>query len=274
MSASAETSKGAIFFSLIFTGVLFGVCISQTWLYFQWWPRDGWVNQAPVTILLLLESLQIACLFVSTYEKDLGHKDQLILFQARHSPINVQLIFACGSVVRYKSLYPRIRISVVEGHRGVTGSNIWYLGPFVAMILAFLQLSTGFSQAVISYRSDSYAMLKSARDPSGVKNLDHPHYQSWYGHCYLFGSDPGLVCRLPRNISVLDSVGPFRKSLNMRLHIQSEMYPKSVELSPAQASIAVPDTPNSPTSPPNSAQSDDLAPRKATMGYTSCETIV
>ncbi|KAJ7445233.1 hypothetical protein B0H11DRAFT_434626 [Mycena galericulata] len=62
-------------------------------------------------------------------------------------------------------------------------------------------------------------------------------------------------------------------NLNTRMHPRDQMVNNGVELhsvpagtrvsAHAQAFIAVPDTRNLPTSPPNSAQSDDLAFEKA-----------
>ncbi|KAF9043351.1 hypothetical protein BJ165DRAFT_1484441 [Panaeolus papilionaceus] len=67
MSSGLGSSYGVWLVSLFLETILYGCGLLQAWLYFHWYQKDHRGIRAMVLLLVLLETLQIAFIFTSTY---------------------------------------------------------------------------------------------------------------------------------------------------------------------------------------------------------------
>ncbi|KAJ6615468.1 hypothetical protein B0H10DRAFT_62909 [Mycena sp. CBHHK59/15] len=158
MSDQLASTYGAWLISLFVETILYGMGALQTWLYFQWWPRDKRHIKAPVLIVIALETIQIVFFFRSSYfrfvqrfgipQGDLVWSDSLQLLANYLSAFTVQIYFA-GRIYR------------------LTKELITYkpsrLGIYVIMALAFIQLSAGITQTIFTYVLRSFEKLEKTK---------------------------------------------------------------------------------------------------------------
>ncbi|KAJ4473580.1 hypothetical protein J3R30DRAFT_3406489 [Lentinula aciculospora] len=53
--------------------ILYGMGILQAWLYFHWYPKDGWKLKSLIVVIVLLETVQVATFFAATYNVLIRH---------------------------------------------------------------------------------------------------------------------------------------------------------------------------------------------------------
>ncbi|KAJ3890731.1 hypothetical protein GG344DRAFT_77594 [Lentinula edodes] len=52
---------------------LYGMGVLQAWLYFHWYPQDGWKLKSLVLTVLILETVQVTTFFAATYDVIIKH---------------------------------------------------------------------------------------------------------------------------------------------------------------------------------------------------------
>ncbi|KAJ7695850.1 hypothetical protein B0H14DRAFT_3905340 [Mycena olivaceomarginata] len=151
---SMDSTYGAWLIALFLETILYGIGIVQTFFYFQWWPDDNWTIWGSVTAVMFFETTQILFFFRSTFyrfvqrfgqlQEELIWSDSLQLLANYITAFAVQLYFA-------SRIYCLTRESrVYEGSA---------LGTYLVVILAFVQVSAGIAQTILSYQIRSYLKL-------------------------------------------------------------------------------------------------------------------
>ncbi|KAF7371996.1 hypothetical protein MVEN_00057700 [Mycena venus] len=156
---SLASTYGAWLISLFLETLLYGVGIFQTFLYFQWWPTDSWSIKGPVVIVTFLETVQITFFFISTYYRfvqrfgeppgDLIWSDSLQLLANYLTAFVVQMHFA--SVI-YRLAKKRAGIRRLSS-----------LVTYPVIVLAFVQISAGIAQTILSYQLRSFSKLEQTK---------------------------------------------------------------------------------------------------------------
>ncbi|KAJ7228933.1 hypothetical protein GGX14DRAFT_415827 [Mycena pura] len=154
-SSSLYSTYGAWIISLFLETILYGIGILQTFLYFQWWPNDGWEIKAAVALVMFFETTQISFFFRSSFVRfvlkfgeiqgDLLWSDSVQLLANYLTAFTVQLYFAS-----------RIYNLTKEGSKLYKVSKA---GIFIVVFLAFVQISAGIAQTVWTYLLRSFAKL-------------------------------------------------------------------------------------------------------------------
>ncbi|KAJ7158596.1 hypothetical protein C8R46DRAFT_1224540 [Mycena filopes] len=152
---SMASTYGSWLISLFLETILYGIGITQAFLYYQWWPKDPGSIKFAVLVVMILETIQLCFFFRSTYfrfvqrfgmlQEDLVWSDSLQLFANYVSAFAVQIFFA-----------HRVYILTREHGKFFKASLI---GIYAVGILAVLQLSAGTAQTVMSYKLRSFAKL-------------------------------------------------------------------------------------------------------------------
>ncbi|KAJ7175490.1 hypothetical protein C8R46DRAFT_1249104 [Mycena filopes] len=152
---SMASTYGSWLISLFLETILYGIGITQGFLYYQWWPKDPGSIKFAVLIVMMLETIQLCFFFRSSYfrfvqrfgilQEDLVWSDSLQLFANYVSAFAVQIFFA-----------HRVYILTREHGKFFKASLI---GIYAVGILAVLQLSAGTAQTVMSYKLRSFAKL-------------------------------------------------------------------------------------------------------------------
>ncbi|KAJ7734729.1 hypothetical protein B0H14DRAFT_3898792 [Mycena olivaceomarginata] len=151
---SMDSTYGAWLIALFLETILYGIGIVQTIFHFQWWPDDNWTIWGSVTAVMFFETTQILFFFRSTFhrfvqrfgqlQEELIWSDSLQLLANYITAFTVQLYFA-------SRIYCLTRESrVYEGSA---------LGTYIVVILAFVQVSAGIAQTILSYQIRSYLKL-------------------------------------------------------------------------------------------------------------------
>ncbi|KAJ7821484.1 hypothetical protein B0H13DRAFT_1660243 [Mycena leptocephala] len=73
MTGPLDSTYGAWFISLFLETILYGMGILQAWLYFHWYPADGWSTKLSVLLVTTLETVQIVFFFASSYSRFVDH---------------------------------------------------------------------------------------------------------------------------------------------------------------------------------------------------------
>ncbi|KAJ7907045.1 hypothetical protein B0H13DRAFT_2332779 [Mycena leptocephala] len=104
MTGPLDSTYGAWFISLFLETILYGMGILQAWLYFHWYPADGWSTKLSVLLVTTLETVQIVFFFASSYSRFVDHfgvlqtdiiwQDSLQLLANYLSAFAVQIYFA------------------------------------------------------------------------------------------------------------------------------------------------------------------------------------
>ncbi|KAJ7937558.1 hypothetical protein B0H13DRAFT_2302718 [Mycena leptocephala] len=156
---SLASTYGSWLISLFLETILYGIGVLQTFLYFQWWPTDNWAIQGPVVIVMLFETSQITFFFSSTYYRfvqkfgepqvDLIWSDSFQLLANYLTVFTVQMYLA--------SRIYRLTRESIRMHR--TSS----VGIYIVILLAFVQISAGIAQTILSYQLRSYSKLEQTK---------------------------------------------------------------------------------------------------------------
>ncbi|KAJ6544326.1 hypothetical protein B0H19DRAFT_299781 [Mycena capillaripes] len=152
---SMASTYGSWLISLFLETILYGIGIVQTWLYFHWWPADGWSIKGSVLIVMFFETTQISFFFRSTYfrfvqrfgipQGDLVWSDSLQLLANYLTAFAVQMYFA-------SRIYRLTRESVRMQSTSV-------VGIYIVILLGIIQISAGIAQTILTYRLRSYMKL-------------------------------------------------------------------------------------------------------------------
>ncbi|KAJ3865851.1 hypothetical protein EV359DRAFT_80100 [Lentinula novae-zelandiae] len=92
--------------SFFLATILYGMGVLQAWLYFHWYPQDGWKLKSVVLTVLVLETVQVTTFFAATYNviiKHFGDWPAVLAITWLHS---TQLLagFKCTLHARYISV--------------------------------------------------------------------------------------------------------------------------------------------------------------------------
>ncbi|KAF7372133.1 hypothetical protein MVEN_00072200 [Mycena venus] len=153
---SLASTYGPWLISLLLETILYGIGIAQSILYVQRRPTtDSWSVKGPVVIVTFLETVQISFFFSSTYYRfvqrfgeppgDLIWSDSLQLLADYLTAFAVQMYSAW-----------RIHILTSKADRM---RRIFLVGTYLVILLAFVQISAGIAQTILSYQLRSFSKL-------------------------------------------------------------------------------------------------------------------
>ncbi|KAJ7166042.1 hypothetical protein C8R46DRAFT_1096944 [Mycena filopes] len=159
MAGPLDATYGAWFISLWLETMLYGVGLLQTWLYFHWYPADGWSIKSVVLLVTALETVQVVFFFASSYSRfvdrfgliqtDLIWQDSLQLLANYLSAFAVQLYFA-----------NRIRQLIASNVRSSVAAK---LGLALIFLLALTQLGSGIAQTILTAQLHSFLKLEQTK---------------------------------------------------------------------------------------------------------------
>ncbi|KAJ6506078.1 hypothetical protein DFH09DRAFT_1375146 [Mycena vulgaris] len=73
MPPSLHETYGLRLIAVFLESILYGMGLLQVYLYFHWYPKDGWYTKATVVAMVFLETLQIVVYFVGFYVPMIDH---------------------------------------------------------------------------------------------------------------------------------------------------------------------------------------------------------
>ncbi|CAK5274603.1 unnamed protein product [Mycena citricolor] len=181
---------GAWLIGLFLETILYGSGLLQTWLYFIWWPMDGWEIKGPVLTVFCLETAQVLLFFRSTcvrfidnfgtYQETLIWSDSSQLL-ANASPLLCRTHLNDLATVSFLVFGSTVSSSISPRRPSLTSasyfaSRLYRLtaegvrlyrparwGIHVIVFLALLQVAAGIAQTIVSWRVHFYAKLDSTK---------------------------------------------------------------------------------------------------------------
>ncbi|KAJ3810466.1 hypothetical protein F5876DRAFT_76732 [Lentinula aff. lateritia] len=70
---TVASTLGIWVISFFLATILYGMGVLQAWLYFHWYPQDGWKLKSLVITVLILETVQVTTFFAATYDVIIKH---------------------------------------------------------------------------------------------------------------------------------------------------------------------------------------------------------
>ncbi|GAW04525.1 hypothetical protein LENED_006323 [Lentinula edodes] len=70
---TVASTLGIWVISFFLATILYGMGVLQAWLYFHWYPQDGWKLKSLVLTVLILETVQVTTFFAATYNVIIKH---------------------------------------------------------------------------------------------------------------------------------------------------------------------------------------------------------
>ncbi|KAJ3876078.1 hypothetical protein F5051DRAFT_454080 [Lentinula edodes] len=70
---TVASTLGIWVISFFLATILYGMGVLQAWLYFHWYPQDGWKLKSLVLTVLILETVQVTTFFAATYDVIIKH---------------------------------------------------------------------------------------------------------------------------------------------------------------------------------------------------------
>nr|GAT61033.1 predicted protein [Mycena chlorophos] len=141
-----------------FQAILYGMGILQAYLYFFWYPKDGWWTKGTVITIVVLETVQTGTFFGATYKffiTDFGNLEQLADFPWQAL---AQLLTLYASTFVAQCYFAHC---IYQLHK----RQIWYAG--MVFILSLVGFGGGVAQIVLAVRIQTFSQLPST---SGASN--------------------------------------------------------------------------------------------------------
>ncbi|KAJ7174607.1 hypothetical protein C8R46DRAFT_1081391, partial [Mycena filopes] len=150
MAGPLDATYGAWFISLWLETMLYGVGLLQTWLYFHWYPADGWSIKSVVLLVTALETVQVVFFFASSYSR----------FVDRFGLIQTDLIWYLSAFAVQLYFANRIRQLIASNVRSSVAAK---LGLALIFLLALTQLGSGIAQTILTAQLHSFLKLEQTK---------------------------------------------------------------------------------------------------------------
>ncbi|KAJ6501855.1 hypothetical protein C8R45DRAFT_974527 [Mycena sanguinolenta] len=90
MASPLTPTFGMLFVTLFLQSILYGMGLLQAWLYFFWYPKDGWFIKTSVILVTVFETAETVLFFCATYAyliDGFGDKAALALWNPPMRPV-------------------------------------------------------------------------------------------------------------------------------------------------------------------------------------------
>ncbi|KAF7303956.1 hypothetical protein MIND_00626300 [Mycena indigotica] len=160
MPTTFDKTFGIWLVAQLFQAILYGMGLLQAYLYFFWYPKDGWWTKGTVTLITVLETLQTGFFFAATYRlfiTDFGNFEALSDFpwQALAQLLTLYastFVAQCYFAFCIYQLYKR---------------NWWY--PSIVFVLSLVGFGGGVAQIFLAVRIQKFAELPSTSAASNTQ---------------------------------------------------------------------------------------------------------
>ncbi|KAJ7054304.1 hypothetical protein C8F01DRAFT_1260042 [Mycena amicta] len=143
-----------------FQCILYGMGLLQAYLYFFWYPKDGWWTKGTVITITVLETIQTGTYFGATYKffiTDFGNFDALTDFPWQAL---AQLLALYTSTFVAQCYFAHC---IYQLHK----RKIWY--PAIVFILSLVGFGGGVAQIVLAVRIQKFDQLPSTSAASNTQ---------------------------------------------------------------------------------------------------------
>ncbi|KAJ6515552.1 hypothetical protein C8R45DRAFT_1205786 [Mycena sanguinolenta] len=154
MANPLDSTYGVWLISLFLETMLYGMGVLQTWSYFAAGPTDAGSVKWTVFVVLVLESIQVAFFFRSSYFRFVERFGQLQLDLIWADSLQLLAAYVSAFIVQ---IYFVSRIHKLT--KGRTKFSLSAFGIYFILLLAVVQIVAGIIQTVLSYKLRSFLKL-------------------------------------------------------------------------------------------------------------------
>ncbi|KAJ6467739.1 hypothetical protein C8R45DRAFT_1105854 [Mycena sanguinolenta] len=150
MSSPVASTLGLWLVTLFLTSILYGMGLLQAYLYFFWYPKDGWFTKSAVISVVVLETAQIALFFSASYKMFIDGfgqfgPDSILPWEAK-----VQLLALTLSTFVAQEYFAHMLYLI---------GNKRIIYPIFVALVAVASLGAGIAQVTILFTLQTWAEL-------------------------------------------------------------------------------------------------------------------
>ncbi|KAF7342884.1 hypothetical protein MSAN_02004800 [Mycena sanguinolenta] len=150
MASPLAPTFGVFFVTLFLQTILYGIGLLQAWLYFFWYPKDGWFIKTSVVLITLFETVAVVFFFIAGYLyliDGFGDFHNLTLWNV---PIRLVLVFTYLTTFIAQVYFARCIYRFHPADKII---------PIVILVLACGCLGAGIGQVVANFQIKGFQEL-------------------------------------------------------------------------------------------------------------------
>ncbi|KAJ7268113.1 hypothetical protein B0H12DRAFT_1229757 [Mycena haematopus] len=162
MSSPLTATFGMLLVTLFLQSILYGMGLLQAWLYFFWYPKDGWFIKISVVLITLFETAETVLFFCATYAyliDGFGDRENLALWNV---PIRLVLLMTYLTIFVAHVYFAHCIYRLHQRDKVI---------PLLILVLAIVCLGGGLGQFAENFKIKGFKELgetKPTRDIQAV----------------------------------------------------------------------------------------------------------